>query len=361
MNKLSVLQLDHLTQGELALLTFECMSALSSSEAKWRELKEQGKLTRLFRSLNGKNNTLRMAMHENFITAQKNAMNIIGQLVKGQTLSFSVISSLHEKVLQLQLENDRKFFSLYQTLEMMYEESAEKFKQLHSRMYQLEKKVSLIDWRQSLSYMTYHSIPYKQLRPEEKVVCAVNDFYHATKGNWQQEDEKYLEYMLLDLQLDKPIISAHFYERLSQNKALFERLRSGIQLAHPIDAAIYGEEPLILLLNQQRISLHRQKAQRKIPSIELAMQLLTQLAIIEQASRVPIGYELVLASIPHVNDRLRINRTLHLEGGIPLDQCPSITNNTPVTVSVYHSLQEANTLKKALEQNKCQVHLMEVF
>ena len=153
----------------------------------------------------------------------------------------------------------------------------------------------------------------------------------------------------------------HFYEAFSQDRSLFERLLSGIPLTRRIDTTIYGEEPLILLLNQQPISLHSQKAQRNVRSIELAMQLLTQLAIIEQASRSPIGYELVLASIPHVNDRLRINRTLHLEGGISLEQCPAITNHTPTTVSIYHSLQDANTLKKALEQNKCQVHLMEVF
>ena len=210
MNKLSPQQLEHLTQGELALLTFECMSALSSSEAKWRELKEQGKITRLFRSLNGKNNALRIAMHENFITAQTAAMNIIDQLAKQQTLSFSVISSLHEKVLQLQLENDQKFFSLYHTLDMMYEDSAKKFKKLDSRVLQLEIKMNLIDWRQSLSYMTYQNIPYTKLRTEEKIVCAVNDFYHATKGNWQQADEKYLEYMLLDLQLDQPLTLATF-------------------------------------------------------------------------------------------------------------------------------------------------------
>lgn len=361
MNKLSTQQLEQLTQAELALLTFECMSALTSSEAKWRELKEQGKLTRLFRSITGKNNTFRIAMHENLIYAQKAAMNIISQLVKQQALSFGVISSLHEKVWQLQLENDQKFFSLYQTLEMIYEDSAEKFKQLNSRINQLEKKVSLIDWRQSVTYMTYRSVPYPKLRPEEKIVCAVNDFYHATKGNWQQADEKFLEYMVLDLQLDQQLISADFYKTLSKNKALFERLLSGIELASPVDVAIYGKEPLILLLNQQRISLQSQSGERKVHTIELAMQLLTQLAIIEQASRAPKGYELVLSSIPHVNERLRINRTLHLVGGIALDQCPAITNNTPSTVNIYDSVKEADTLKKALEQNKCQVHLMEVF
>lgn len=361
MNKLSALKLDHLTQGEMALLTFECLSAISSSEAKWRELKEQGKLKRLFRSLNGKNNTLRMSMHENLITTQKNAINIIIQLAKQQALSFSVISSLREKVLQLQLENDQKFYSLYLTLEMMYEDNTEKFKQLHSRVSQLEKRVNLIDWRQSLSYMKYNNTPYPKLRAEEKIVCTVNDFYHETKGNWQQADEKYLEYMLLDLGLDSPLILANFYVSLSQDKSLFKRLFNGFPLAHPIDASIYGEELLILLLNEQRIPLHSQKDQREVQPVELAMQLLTQLAIIEQASRAPIGYELVLAKIAHVDDRLRINRTLFLEGGISLEQCPRITNNTPATVSIYHSLQEANKLKKALEQNKCQVYIMEVF
>lgn len=369
MNIPEIHPLNKMSQGELSLLMFECMTALSSSEAKWRELKQQGKLTKLFRGLNGKNNQLRFAMQENLIVAQQAAVKLIEQLAKQQALSFTMLSTLHEKMNQLQLENNQRFAQLLDTIDLVYNDSAEKFHEIFTRLDTQQKQLDCVEWRQNLPHMAYEGVPYVKLTGEKKMVCAVADFYQMTKGDWQQTDERYIAYFLKDLQLQKPVDVQAFYAVLSRDQALWQRLFSVLTLEKDMPTALYSHSPLLAMLTQQPAP----QLVKVMSPLALAMDVLAQLAMIEEACRLPKGYEVVLKTIPHIDRRLTINRTLHKEASLPIEQCRMITNGVPIenrvdpvekvpiAVTQYTSIQQAQTLKKALEIHKCSVEIIEAY
>lgn len=68
----------HITsQGDLTLLTAQCMTLLTASKARQRELEEQGHVKRFFKNLSGANGRLTRAISHDLVHAQLAAQQML--------------------------------------------------------------------------------------------------------------------------------------------------------------------------------------------------------------------------------------------------------------------------------------------
>ncbi|WP_248924003.1 ribosomal protein L7/L12 [Paenibacillus hamazuiensis] len=361
--------------GQLALLSLRSVTALTSGKARWRELKEQGMLTHMFRTITGKNRAIRQAMEEDIFHFQYIAQQTLQELADRQCLTLDVIAAVHNKFNLLFLENDKKFEQVYTHLHAFFDYTEKNITNLNSRLIKAEKNIDLLNWHATLSVKKYSGINYIDLKDIEKIVCLTKDFFEITKGDWDTQNLLLLEDSMQRLQLEGSMNLMQFITELFSDRKLVNHLIEPIgglsaqedvyfdfNIFNMISELSRTVEPLGFSTDSLDKYQEICRFDKPISIRNLIYELLTELRIVQELILSSSGdnkvvYEVFLKQIENLDFRIDIVREIKQSTRLPLEVCRSIVKNIPSKVCTLESYEEAQELKSRLEQLRCRVEI----
>ncbi|MDP4085568.1 MAG: hypothetical protein Q8934_13270 [Bacillota bacterium] len=231
----------------IAKLALESVSLLTSSEARGRELSEQGLFKRLISEMTGENNQLRYEMTDNFFKSQYVAMKTMEKLQEQNLFTFELMTTIHNKLHSFAHLIESEFIVIYDSLVSFTKKTCYEMVQLDHRVETLEKNMDLILWKSTIQYSLFNGKEYTALSLFEKVVCIINDFYHLTKGKWGIKDLMLLKSVFsdLDMPVKDSIIQGDFFRALIDQPMLIDRLFEGILINHNLENITAFESPIL--------------------------------------------------------------------------------------------------------------------
>ncbi|MGF7184652.1 hypothetical protein GGQ84_000736 [Desulfitispora alkaliphila] len=228
--------------SEVTKLVMDSVVCLTTSEAKAKELAEQGFLDRFWGRLTGKNRVLDAEIKVNLAKSQFASQQLIQKLAEENKLSFDMIVAINNKLNTLSLETDREINEIYDTLKVYFKKVCSKILKLETRLDKLERDVQLLHWKSTIGYHSYNGIDYCELPELEKIICVVNDFYTISKGNWSTDELMvFFKATLAEVGIDvkKTVSYNDFFLYLSEKPELINRLFEDIQIDNIINAEIF--------------------------------------------------------------------------------------------------------------------------
>lgn len=332
------------TEQELTLLCAQCIAIATASKARQRELIEQGHVKRFFRNVSGQNRRLSQTVTMDLATAQQLAQEMLQQLAARQLFTLQTTSVLQQRIHTLQLENDGKFNELAALLHKVYEKNRAKWKALEHNVSNLETNVRVIRW-----VLMHDATHYKHLTPAAFVLTIARDFYELTNGCWQDDDLYGLKKLLADYQMPKQLKLSHVLQENLLVTQLFASVRS-----LPEKDELYLPELVQIVRGQQ------QHAEVTVEMDALLFALLEGLTLIQELTKpTVVRYELELAQVAR-EERIHVVRVLNLAGFSSEKSRQLVRAEQAVVVKSFANLEEALTLQKALQAQKCQVTIYEV-
>ncbi|MGI6449986.1 MAG: DUF5050 domain-containing protein [Desulfitobacteriia bacterium] len=227
-------------------LVMDSVTALTISEARSDELKNQGFLKRLWNGFTGKNQKIRADIDRNLAKAQYASQQMIQKLAEQNLLTFDTITAVNNKLNTLIIEVEEEINNIYRALLAFFKQTRSDLIQMEDRISKLERNVDLLHWNSTIEYRMYDDQDYCQLSDVEKIVCVTNDFYHLTKGQWNTADIMLLKSTLTEIGLavKGDISSKEFYDYLIGKPELINRLFKDITLDGLVNIEEY-QAPLI--------------------------------------------------------------------------------------------------------------------
>lgn len=218
--------------GAMNRLTFNCVTAITATEARSRELEEQGFWKRTWKTLTGGNQKLQNAINGEVAQVQYASQQMMNKLAEQNLLTIDLITVINNKMNTLLLHNDEEFNQVYKVLDSFIAETKSNIVQLEQKVDKLERTSNLLKWNKIVEYEMFGGVEYRNLPMFEKLVCLSNDFYRQTQGSWSTKDLMLLKKTLSELGLQDNISISlrEFYLRLIENLALVDRLFEDISL-----------------------------------------------------------------------------------------------------------------------------------
>ncbi|SOC03315.1 hypothetical protein SAMN05880501_103222 [Ureibacillus xyleni] len=352
------------TQGELALNTFEAMHAISTSEARWRELKEQGKLKRVFRSLTGKNRKIEQAMTRDFITFQQCAQQSIENLAERQSLTIDLLLMIKHSQNLIQTENNRKFNEINKFLKAFLSDSQRKMNQLSERIDSLEVNVQMLTWKATLERMTFRNKSVFNLSKVEQGIYLSTSFYRISKGKWKNEDILLLEMIMDHLDVRGEVEFRGWVSSFLGEHSLIKHYLDFVP-SYNVEGHPYIEGNLIFALVKYNQGLINKRQvletvpRSKVEIRDIVFYLINGLAALETACKKEdiaqqIGYEMLLESV-HPDERIYVHSVLRKYLKLSIEQCRELTKQVPISLGIFEDEQQLLQMKDELEKLDCVV------
>lgn len=362
--------------GQYTLLTLDSVTALTAGKARWRELKEQGMLKRMFRSITGKNRSIREAMEKDIFHFQYIAQKMLQELADRQCLTLDIVAAVHNKLNLLIQEADAKFEQIYKHLHAFFEDTQIKLLNINNRIDKVEKKIDLLHWQGTIKRRNYLGTDYAHLTDVEKIVCITSDFFNMTSGEWEDQDLLILETAMDQLGMSGVITFKTFIKDIHLNNGLIHQLKEHFHeyeiqehlsfQSHLLE--VIHEVTQVKLVNQSSFMLedflkdtYTVDFNKPVSVRNIVYELLTGLCIIKELRTNTEAeenyYEVYLHQFENPDLRIDIVRELRLITRLPLEECRAIVKNTPTRVYVYESYEEAMELKGLLEKHHCKVEI----
>ena len=166
--------------GQYSELTLENVhAALTAGQARWKELKEQRTLKRVFRAFTGKNRVIQQAMQQDVFHFQYVALRILQVLAERQFFTMDMLAVIQNKLNYLQLENDAKFKELQTFTQDLLTNMQRNFQHVNKRLDALETNSNVLTWN-----ITIHSKNYEKLSMVEKIIYVSREYFDLTSGEW---------------------------------------------------------------------------------------------------------------------------------------------------------------------------------
>lgn len=124
---------------DIMRLALETIVALTASEARVRELAEQGFLARAFRTVIGSNDRLRDSIDANLVVSQYAAVRLLQRLVEQNMLNLKLASAVNRKLDKLALNIDPELLHDLAQLAGLYEQVSCEIAALEARIARLER------------------------------------------------------------------------------------------------------------------------------------------------------------------------------------------------------------------------------
>lgn len=207
-------------------LTLECVTALTASEARGKELQRQGFFHRLWRHLTGKTLAAQTQISFELAQAQYASQQILQQLAQQHVLTFDVVTAVNNKLNTLSLEFDEELNRVYETLKEFFCAMRVELTTIQQQINHLDRNVTLLHWSHTIAYQHYHGVEYADLTQMEQMVCVVNDFFQQTQGTWSTSDLMLLKATLdeLGVAVKDTLTPRKFFQTLLATPDLIQRL-----------------------------------------------------------------------------------------------------------------------------------------
>ena len=184
-----IIQQHKSNRGEINRLTFDCVTALSASRSRSRELSNQGFFKRLWGGITGKNQRLQNEINRNHAAAQYASQMCLQKLAEQNLITFELVAAVNNKLNSFAVNVSQEFNNVNQEINNIYDILGKFFRQTRSdilqieqRIDKLERNVKLLNWQASIEYQACDGIEYESLSTVGKIVCLTKDFYEITKG-----------------------------------------------------------------------------------------------------------------------------------------------------------------------------------
>ena len=349
--------------GQYSELTLECMAALTAGQARWKELKEQRTLKRVFRAFTGKNRVIQQAMQQDVFHFQYVALKILQVLAERQFFTMDMLAVIQNKLNYLQLENDAKFKELQTFTQDLLTNMQRNFQHVNKRLDALETNSNVLTWN-----ITIHSKNYEKLSMVEKIIYVSREYFDLTSGEWTHNDELLLEDVMERLSMNNFITLKQLFNELFTKQDLLEKLFGKVPFFEIEENSLYHKEAPIFIAYgcyQRRdfsVSYFTQKMNldTSLNVRYIVYEIVSSLATMKELSqtqKISPTFDVVLQQILNPDLRLNINACIHRETKLTIENCRAITKSLPAIVNSYSTYDEALQLKKALEGYKCKIDI----
>ena len=342
--------------GKVALLTAECMTALTASEARFKELKEQRFLKRMFRTIIGKNRKLEQLIQEDYYRCQYATQEILQALADRQLFTLDMISALQQRMYTLQIANERKFLTLQKVIHDVYDDTQVKVNRLQEQITRVEKLTNIIDWYVTIDQRVIADQKYKEHPIITRSMYIAHQFFLLTDGSWTNHHILYLEKVMDRLHLTESEFVTYKQVIEDKNTAyqLFKDFTGPVQML-----SIYLSRPIEVLVSGVRVTNEPWLAV-KVSIRQFVYELLSTLSILKELQKPVIesSYQVVLEQLTDPDLRIYVNACLHQQTKLPIEVCRNLTKNPPANITEFQTREEAEQLKKALEKYKCQITII---
>ncbi len=126
---------------DIMRLALETIVTITASEARVKELTNQGFLARAFNSVMGTNNRLRDSIAANLVISQYAAVKLLQRIVEQYILNVKLTSAVHHKLNKLALKLDPETIHDLAQLAGIYEQISSEIAALEARITSLERWV----------------------------------------------------------------------------------------------------------------------------------------------------------------------------------------------------------------------------
>lgn len=224
--------LDHLIENagnnrnEINRLVFESTALLTNADMAQSELQSKGFFKRLIGGISGDNQRLQNEINTNRAAAMYASQRLLTKLGEQNQLSFDLISALNNKLNNSLSRVTGEIENIYDGLRKFLNANRSELVQLESRLSNVERNVEILNWQNSIEYLAFNGIEYRELDDAAKLLCLAKDFYEKTHGNWNTQDLLLLKTAMASVDMDsnKNVNYFNILKEIATTPALKEKL-----------------------------------------------------------------------------------------------------------------------------------------
>lgn len=195
---------------ELTRYAMDAVSALAPIENRASELLEQGFIGRFWHGITGKNSKLVASSIFDLAQAQYASIRLIQKLQHENLLQFEMTSAIAARLNRLagdtrnlQDNVNNNIRQVYGSMALVYCKVREKQQEHERRINQLEKKVDLLTWAQTIKVKSFCGQLLDSLPAQLKLLAIVTDFYCKSNGEIDDKALFILRSVIKENHLDK--------------------------------------------------------------------------------------------------------------------------------------------------------------
>ncbi|RKD25213.1 Dynamin family protein [Caminicella sporogenes DSM 14501] len=214
----------------------EAIGYLSCIDGQTNELKEQSLFKRILGNITGKNQEIVSSGQKNLAIAQYASYALLLNMHKKNLMTLELSAALNNKmnlifneISTMAEDINKQYIDVYRSMSLMFLKFRRKILENRDRIVELENRMEIQEWLSNIKVHTFNGVEYRNLSTIKKIVCIVNDFYHLTKSNWNNRDMKALQSALIDLNIEKDLITyGEFFDAISKDKSIIGRIFKGL-------------------------------------------------------------------------------------------------------------------------------------
>lgn len=246
-------------------LAFLCSHILASGSNFESQMADKLRHSMLWGNVYGTDRDLRDKILGNSIAAKYVAQLVLQKLSNQNLMSFDLITALNNMLNASVFKINKEFQDVNANLSSFFKHNRNELVRLETRMDKAERNINLLTWQTSIEYQEWDGKEYIDMRPEEKIVCLVRDFYEITKGSWSTSDLLLLKAAMgtIDLHFKDRLNFFAFLQSVAYNEKLKNKLLGGKKLKKP-----EIQEMLLSMTNMKKIESYNNEEHYLVESVK---------------------------------------------------------------------------------------------
>ena len=156
------------------------------------------------------------------ITAQYKSQITLEQMEEQNLMTLDLVTAVNNKLNASFKATDEKFRKQYTLMSKFFLRNRNDIINLNLRLTDAEQNIKLLNWQNSVEYLTFAGEEYSELDNISKLVCLAADFYEITQGKWTTSDLMLLKAAMvqLDVLTDEKFNYFKTVKKIAQNNSL---------------------------------------------------------------------------------------------------------------------------------------------
>lgn len=246
-------------------LAFLCSHILAAGSDFEGQMADKLRHSMLWGNVYGTDRDLRDKILGNSIAAKYVAQLALQKLSSQNLMSFDLITALSNMLNASVFKINKEFQDVNANLTSFFKHNRNELVRMETRMDKAERNINLLTWQTSIEYQEWDGKEYIDMRPEEKIVCLVRDFYEITKGTWSTSDLLLLKAAMgtIDLHFKDRLNFFAFLQSVAYNEKLKNKLLGGKKLKKP-----EVQEMLLSMTNLKKIESYTNEDHYLVESVK---------------------------------------------------------------------------------------------
>lgn len=183
-------------------LSFDSIAALTVAKKDTTELANKGMFSRLIGDLSGSNKKLQSSINTQQAIIQEAGRKMLIKLAENNDLSFELIGALQNKLNYSMVYFEDKATNICNELNKFFNSYRDKLVRQENRLASIERNLDILNWQNSIEYLSFNGIEYRNLDDASKLLCLAKDFYEKTQGHWSTKDLLLLKTAMATIDID---------------------------------------------------------------------------------------------------------------------------------------------------------------